>query len=213
MTIDKIKKAIEVGAVLGVIAGTAITIVVANEINEKLNITRKENLELIDKLSVYDKMIAEADKQITELETVINFIENNNIPPMTIKKITVGIQNRNPMNVWAMGKSNPWEGQIGKDDQGHAIFSSFEYGLRAGAKVLINYHSNGINSIDKLIDKYCTGNHNQYKTFLSKQLGVSVKQKINILVYLPKIMKAMVRFENGYDVFPDTAYIPYSIYK
>lgn len=171
-----------------------------------LNECRQENLILMDKL-------AETSQKTEELESVILFMESNNLPLMSIKKMTVGIQNKNPMNVYAMPETNKWDGQIGKDDRGHAIFVSFEYGLRAGAKVLINYHKKGINTIDGLINVYCTGNQKAYKSFLSRQLGVSSTQKIGLLAHLPQLMKAIVRFENGYDVFPDTAYIPYSVYK
>lgn len=167
---------------------------------------RQENLGLMDKL-------AETSQKTEELESIILFMESNNLPIMSIKRMTVGIQNKNPMNVYAMPEHNKWDGQIGRDDRGHAIFMSFEHGLRAGAKVLINYHKKGINTIDGLIDIYCTGNQKSYKSFLSKQLGVSPTQKIDMLVYLPRLMKAIVRFENGYDVFPDTTYIPYSIYN
>lgn len=171
-----------------------------------LNECRQENLILMNKL-------AETSQKTEELESVILFMESNNLPLMSIKKMTVGIQNKNPMNVYAMPESNKWDGQIGKDDRGHAIFASFEYGLRAGAKVLINYHKKGINTIDGLINAYCTGNQKVYKSFLSRQLGVPSTRKISLLEYLPQLMKAIVRFENGYDVFPDTAYIPYSVYK
>lgn len=171
-----------------------------------LNECRQENLILMNKL-------AETSQKTEELESVILFMESNNLPLMSIKKMTVGIQNKNPMNVYAMPENNKWDGQIGKDDRGHAIFTSFEYGLRAGAKVLINYHKKGINTIDALINVYCTGNQKAYKSFLSQQLGVSPTQKISLLAHLPQLMKGIVRFENGYDVFPDTAYIPYSVYK
>ncbi|MBQ7606449.1 MAG: hypothetical protein IJU76_00455, partial [Desulfovibrionaceae bacterium] len=55
--------------------------------------------------------------------------------PMRAEATTLARKNLNFLNV----KGTGWVGQIGNDKFGHAIFSSLEYGIRAGSFVLKNY--------------------------------------------------------------------------
>lgn len=154
------------------------------------------------------------ETRILELESYIRYLHDNNVPMMNIETVTTGIRNRNPMNVFARGSKDPWFGQVGKDEKGHAIFASFEHGLRAGAIVLLRYYDvHKLDTVEKIINRYCTGNKKAYITFICKKLKVGATDVINVAERLPDLMKAMVHFENGYQVFPDEMYIPYSVYR
>ena len=154
------------------------------------------------------------ESRILELESYIRYLHDNNVPMMHIETITTGVRNRNPMNVFARGSNDPWLGQVGKDTVGHAIFASFEHGLRAGAMVLLSYYDkHKLDTVEKIINRYCTGNRKAYINFICKRLGIKADEVINVAEYLPDLMKAIVHFENGYQIFPDEAYIPYSIYR
>lgn len=154
------------------------------------------------------------ETRILELESYIRYLHDNNVPMMNIETVTTGIRNRNPMNVFARGSKDPWLGQIGKDERGHAIFATFEHGLRAGAIVLLRYYDkHKLDTVEKIINRYCTGNQKEYTAFICKKLRVQPTEVINVAERLPDLMKAMVHFENGYQVFPDEMYIPYSVYR
>ena len=87
---------------------------------------QSENLSLIDKNSILQ---SEND----ELKRKLEFLESTDVPSdLNIKKVTRGIRNKNPMNVVALSSKNPWLGQIGHDSQYHAVFETYEHGLRAG---------------------------------------------------------------------------------
>ena len=51
---------------------------------------------------------------------------------------SLAAKNKNPMNIKKLD-NDVWEGQIGVDEKGHAVFSSWEYGVRAGAFTLRAY--------------------------------------------------------------------------
>lgn len=154
------------------------------------------------------------ESRIFELEAYIRYLHDNNVPMMNVETITTGIRNRNPMNVFAREGRDPWLGQVGKDESGHAIFASFEHGLRAGAIVLLRYYDvHKLDTVTKIINRYCTGNKKAYISFICKRLNVQADEVINVAERLPELMKAIVHFENGYQVFPDETYIPFSVYR
>ena len=126
----------------------------------------------------------------------------------------LAIKNRNPMNVKSIAVNEPWKGQIGTDSQGHAIFSSFSYGLRAAAMTLRSYALRyGINTIEGIINRFTEGEKVQidkYILYLSVQLGVDPRQKINMKKYLPMLLRSMTRYECGI-TFPESLFAPYDI--
>lgn len=125
------------------------------------------------------------------------------------KALSLAFLNRNPLNVKAV--SGGWEGQIGVDGQGHAIFKSWEHGMRAASIVLKNYAKrHRIDTISDVIDRFAEGNRQQYKDFVAKKLGVKSDAKINIIQRMPELLRAMARFESGSDL-PEVLFVPYDI--
>lgn len=161
----------------------------------------------------YKTSLADMLYQNIELTERVRFLEQN---PDVVKnnlvilKMTRGIRNKNPMNIVAMSSKNPWFGQIGKDNQNHAVFATFEHGLRAGYLTLKGfYEKHGINTLIGITSRFCEGDALRYAKFLGKQVDVKYDEPIDVMRYMPQIMKAMIRFENGFDIFPDEYFIPY----
>lgn len=165
-----------------------------------------ENLSLIDR-------VTELESENTELRMVVEFLESANIPSdLNIQKLTRGVRNKNPMNIVALSSKNPWLGQVGRDDQYHAVFETYEHGLRAGYLTLKNYYEKkSIRTLHGITSRFCEGDALKYAKFIGKQLGgIGPHEEIDVMYHMPDIMKAMVRYENGFDIFPDKYYIPYT---
>ena len=126
----------------------------------------------------------------------------------------LAIKNRNPLNIKSIANNEPWKGQIGTDSQGHAIFSSFSYGLRAAALTLRAYDRKyGLNTLEGIINRFTEGDKIQidkYILFLSVRLGVEPHQCISIKKHLPNLLRYMSRYECGITL-PESLFTPYDI--
>ena len=165
-----------------------------------------ENLSLIDKNTALQ---SEND----ELKRKLEFLESASIPSdLNIEKVTRGVRNKNPMNVVALSSKNPWLGQIGRDSQYHAVFETYEHGLRAGYLTLKGYYEKKkVRTLYGITSHFCEGNALKYAKFIGKHLGgIGPHEEIDVMRHMPDIMKAIVRYENGFDIFPDKYYIPYT---
>jgi len=124
---------------------------------------------------------------------------------------SMAIQNRNPLNVKALGKGDKWRGQIGVDKHGHAIFESWEYGFRAASITLRSYaRKHKIDTIEGVVHRFAQGNRAQYIRYLSRKLGVGPREKIDLMEYMPHLLRHMSRFESGQDM-PDRFIAPYDV--
>ena len=176
---------------------------VENSTKEQL---QAENLSLIDKNTILQ---SEND----ELKRKLEFLESASIPSdLNIEKVTRGVRNKNPMNVVALSSKNPWLGQVGHDSQYHAVFETYEHGLRAGYLTLKGYYEKKkARTLYGITSRFCEGNALKYAKFIGKQLGgIGPHEEIDVMRHMPDIMKAIVRYENGFDIFPDKYYIPYT---
>lgn len=170
------------------------------------NQLQAENLSLIDKNTALQ---SEND----ELKRKLDFLETTSVPSdLNIEKVTRGVRNKNPMNVVALSSKNPWLGQIGRDSQYHAIFETYEHGLRAGYLTLKGYYEKKkVRTLYGITSRFCEGNALKYAKFIGKQLGgIGPYEEIDVMRHMPDIMKAIVRYENGFDILPDKYYIPYT---
>ena len=171
---------------------------------------KEQNLQLQEDIAnmTYERDYIE--EEYNNLKERVVLVEANDFDFLNIEYVTRGVRNRNPMNIVAMSSKNPWRGQIGKDNENHAIFETFEHGLRAGYLTLRRYYEkHGINTLIGITTRFCEGNADVYARFIAQNIGVKPDEPINVLDYMPEIMKSMVRFENGFDIFPDTYFIPY----
>lgn len=160
-----------------------------------------ENFCLKDALSKANKSNVELKRSISSLNAEkavltrkLNLMENSR---SQCSLDTLARKNNNPFNVKVLEKGL-WKGQIGRDKHGHAVFSTEEYGIRAGAFVLKNYsRKHKIDTIDALVDRFCVGNTDEYKRFLSKSLGLKIDEKFSLIKRMPELMRAMYKFESG----------------
>lgn len=117
-----------------------------------------------------------------------------------------GIRNNNPGN---LRKSNEkWLGEIPGADSEFKTFSDSVYGLRAIAKLLVNYERKyGLNTISGLINRWAPTNENDtavYIAAVAKSCGVSPGQPIEVSEYLDLLIPAIVTHENGQQPYSES---------
>ncbi len=120
-----------------------------------------------------------------------------------------GIRNNNPGNIrhganWLGLNTN------GQDiDSSFCVFTAPVYGIRALAKVLINYKRiHGLNTVRQIVSRYAPPNENQTTAYIqsvAKQLGVYPDTVIDIEErgVLTVFIKAVIRMENGIQPYSD----------
>lgn len=120
-----------------------------------------------------------------------------------------GIRNNNPGNI---RHGANWQGlnPNGKEiDPYFCVFQTAFAGIRALAKVLINYKKlYGLNTVRQIISRYAPPNENQTTAYIqsvAKQLGVFPDTIIDIEErgVLTVFIKAVIRMENGIQPYSD----------
>lgn len=114
-----------------------------------------------------------------------------------------GIRNHNPGNIrWGAD----WQGlkKGGKlQDPSFCVFVNPSFGIRALAKVLINYKKlHSLKTVRSIISRYAPPNENQtlaYIKSVANQLSVHPDDVIDIEEHgvLTVFIKAVIRYENG----------------
>ena len=89
--------------------------------------------------------------------------------------MTIGIRNRNPLNVKQVSGGD-WKGSSGADASGHAIFYHELYSVRACLRTLANIQlKRGADTILKIIEIYAPesdgNNPKDYADFIAQRLG------------------------------------------
>ncbi len=120
-----------------------------------------------------------------------------------------GIRNNNPGNI---RHGENWQGLNPNSrsiDAAFCVFNTPVAGIRALAKVLINYKKlYGLNTVRQIISRYAPPNENQttaYVQTVAKQLGVLPDVVIDIEErgVLTVLIKAVIRMENGIQPYSD----------
>lgn len=125
------------------------------------------------------------------------------------QRLPRGIRNNNPGNIrhganW-LGL-NPNGRNI---DSAFCVFTDPVYGIRALAKVLVNYKRiHGLNTVRQIVSRYAPSNENQTTAYIqsvAKQLGVYPDTVIDIEErgVLTVFIKAVIRMENGIQPYSD----------
>ena len=107
-------------------------------------------------------------------------------------------QNRNPMNIKTQTNGKYWEGQIGEDKFHHAIFKHESYSYRAALILFKTYEQkHHVNTVTEFVNRYCTGNRNEYIKYLCNAIGVKPDQKISLTERACALLPAVAQFETG----------------
>jgi hypothetical protein len=120
-----------------------------------------------------------------------------------------GIRNNNPGNI---RHGQNWQGLHPKSrelDSAFCVFTDPIFGIRALAKVLMNYEKlYGLNTVRQIIGRYAPPNENQTTAYIqsvAKQLNVYPDTVIDISErgVLTVFLKAVIRMENGCQPYTD----------
>lgn len=110
-----------------------------------------------------------------------------------------GIRNNNPGNIRHSGSH--WQGQAAtQTDPDFVQFVTPEYGIRALAKLLGTYSTQGLDTVRKIISKYAPSNENNtdaYAQAVARALGVTPDTKIDVNARKDVLVKAIIAHENG----------------
>lgn len=123
---------------------------------------------------------------------------------------TRGLRNNNPGNIRAT--TIIWDGQTGIDTAAggpFAIFQHSRWGLRALAKLLLNYERiYGINTPTGIINRWAPSHENptdNYVQHVANAVGVAPEQAFSVREKLPQLMRAIIYFENGIQPYSEGA--------
>lgn len=109
----------------------------------------------------------------------------------------------NPLNI-RRSDANNWLGKVYDNTGAFEQFTSIEYGIRAGMKLLKNYQNKyGLHTVKDIISKYAPINENDtegYIHFVSARLKVRPDDIIDLnnKETLECMIKAMMIMESGY---------------
>ncbi|WP_028302986.1 hypothetical protein [Oceanospirillum maris] len=116
-----------------------------------------------------------------------------------------GLRNKNPFNIKKTGIN--WQGETDGGDATFETFSSHEMGIRAGARLLLNYEQkHGLNTVSQIISRFAPGTENNtgaYIEHVSDQLNVHPDEPFSVRGRLVDLTKAIIRHENGINPFSD----------
>lgn len=116
-----------------------------------------------------------------------------------------GIRNNNPGNIdWIENPSKRWRGMVRREtpEEGgrFAVFDTPGNGVRAIAQELLLDERRGIRTIAGLISNWAPSSENNtvaYAKAVASSLGVESTDTIDVHVYLPRLVAAIIKHENG----------------
>lgn len=121
---------------------------------------------------------------------------------------TRGIRNNNPGNI--RKSADPWQGlDAQQTDPAFFKFSSPLYGIRALARILINYQDKyNLNTITGIIGRWAPGTENDTAAYVAdvcSRADLTADQELNMHDYnnLCPLVKAIIWHENGQQPYTD----------
>jgi len=111
-----------------------------------------------------------------------------------------GLRNNNPGNL--RRSADKWQGlRAIQTDAAFFQFSLPKYGIRAMARVLLNYQNlYGLRSVEEIISRWAPSNENDTASYINSvagKLNVNIWTNISITERLPELIKAIITHENG----------------
>lgn len=127
-----------------------------------------------------------------------------------MQRLPRGVRNNNPGNI-DFNRNNNWVGQLGLETgvakPRFARFDSPENGIRAIAKLLLNYHKKGFTTIQQMINRWAPPVENDtgaYVRAVAEKVGLSPTLSISRFTeyQLVQMVTAIIHHENGYSPYP-----------
>lgn len=123
-----------------------------------------------------------------------------------VMELTRGLRNNNPGNI--RRSSDTWQGlRPEQTDPDYFQFVDPIYGLRAIARILLNYRDRyGLDTVAKIITRWSPPSENPTRELIdgaAQRLGVNANQTIDVRAWLPQLVAAIVRQENGVQPYSD----------
>ena len=123
---------------------------------------------------------------------------------------TRGERNNNPGNIDR--STIRWEGMSAdqSSDDRFIVFQTPQFGIRALAKILLNYQDvHNLDTIRQIIDRWAPPSENDtgaYVTDVAADVGVGPDDKIDLndAAILTKLVTAIIRHENGRVIYSET---------
>lgn len=116
-----------------------------------------------------------------------------------------GIKNQNPGNI--RHSPDKWLGEVPGNDKAFKTFSDPVYGIRALAKLLLNYERKyGLNTVSGIISRWAPTVENNTAAYIdavAKACGVDPFQVIDVAAYLHSLVPAIITHENGSQPYTD----------
>lgn len=122
-------------------------------------------------------------------------------PPKAPPKLPRGLRNRNPGNI--RGSQFRWLGEVGRDKDGFVVFATDELGLRALARLLINYNLlHHLCTVDGIIGRWAPAVENDTRAYVNavaREMGVQPRDQLDMMNRrtVADLTRAIVRHENG----------------
>ncbi len=114
-----------------------------------------------------------------------------------------GLRNHNPGNLRYVS-SVAWNGQVGNDGTGYAVFDTDEHGVRALGHQLQTYAGRGLTSVAEIISTYAPSNENDTAAYIAdvaQRVGVDPNQPLDVYALLPQLVDAIIHHEQGVQPF------------
>lgn len=126
-----------------------------------------------------------------------------------------GIRNNNPMNLREGDDGgDQWNGEHRLDlDKEFEEFTSAKYGIRAGAKILLNYQRiHGLDTLQEIISRWAPPSENETDSYIehaARVLEISPAEQINLTnaSTLAKLVNVIIKHENGINPYSNATVI------
>ena len=121
---------------------------------------------------------------------------------MNVKR---GIRNNNPGNI---RHGDKWDGLAAvQSDTSFCVFQTPEYGIRAMARVLMNYQRRyGIETVRGIINRWAPPVENDtdaYVDHVAQVVGVDPDEALVVAEVLPRLIPVIIKHENGQMPYSD----------
>jgi hypothetical protein len=117
---------------------------------------------------------------------------------------TRGLRNNNPGNIKITNPPTPWQGAaINQTDGTFVQFVNAESGIRAIARILNNYYSEGYQTVQDMISRWSATDQQAYIANVASSLNVDPMAVLDMTQSLPALIAAIIQQENGINPYSD----------